>query len=158
MAGRKIKYTRVGLRKAVERYFDSISRTVTLTEKAPTGEKDEYGHKVYEDRPVLNKAGEEVRVTEYLVPPTEAGLCLALGIHRSTWSNYCDKEQHPEFFDTTSRARGRLRAYLEEQALTRNNVKGVVFLLEMEEARRAADTPRDDSVEIRFVEMEEEQA
>ena len=35
-----------------------------------------------------------------------------------------------EFSDTTTRARGRLRAYLEQQLLVRKDVKGIIFDLQ----------------------------
>lgn len=130
--GRPKKYTSRTLEKAVERYFDSISREIEMTEKVDTGQCDTFGHKIYEDKPVCNKRGEPVKITEYLVPPTVGGLCEALGIHRSTWAEYCNPDQHPEFSDTTTRARGRLREYLEQQLLIRSgrDVKGVIFSLQ----------------------------
>lgn len=126
------KYTERTLRKAVEKYFDSITREKTVTEMIPTGEKDKMGHMIYEARPVVNRLGEPVIVTEYLVPPSVGDLSEFLGIHRSTWDNYCDPEKHPEFFDTTTRAMGRIHAYLERESLTRQgkDLKGVLFNLE----------------------------
>lgn len=126
------KYSKKGLRVAVERYFDSITREVILTEKKATGRYDEKGHMIFEDVPVENRLGKKVVVTEYLIPPSEGGLSAFLGIHRSTWWNYCDSEKHPEFFDTTSYARGRIHAYLEQESLTRQgkDLKGVLFNLE----------------------------
>lgn len=126
------KYTERTLKKAVEAYFDSITREVPLTENVDTGEKDRSGHKIYEVKPVYNKRGEQVTITEYLVPPTVGGLCEHLKIHRSTWAEYSDPEIHPEFSDTTTRARGRMREYLEQQLLTRpgKDIKGVIFSLE----------------------------
>ena len=102
------KYTPNTLKKAVNGYFDSISRLVPLTEKRNTGRKDSDGHVIYEEVPVLKH----------------------LGIHRSTWADYCDAQLHPEFSDTTTHARGRMRAWLEEQLLTRKDVKGIVFDLQ----------------------------
>ena len=128
--GRPKKYTERTLRKAVEEYFDSITREVAMTEKVDTGQKDADGHKIFENVPVINKRGEQVKITEYLVPPTVGGLCEHLGIHRSTWAEYCDENAHPEFSDTTTHARGRMRAWLEEQLLTRKDVKGIVFDLQ----------------------------
>lgn len=124
------KYTPNTLKKAVNDYFDSISRLVPLTEKKNTGRKDGDGHVIYEEVPVLNRLGAQATVLEYLVPPTVGGLCEHLGIHRSTWADYCDAQQHPEFSDTTTHARGRMRAWLEEQLLTRKDVKGIVFDLQ----------------------------
>lgn len=127
---RPTKYTRKKLAEAVDRYFGSITRVVTVTELIETGERDEKGHRILERRTVTNSLGEEAKVEEYIVPPTVGGLCQYLGIHRSTWAEYCDPEKHPEFSDTTTRARGRLRAYLEQQLLVRKDVKGIIFDLQ----------------------------
>ena len=123
--GRPKKYTERTLRKAVEAYFDSITREVGMTEKVDTGRKDSSGHKIFENVPVINKRGEQVKYTEYLVPPTVGGMCEYLEIHRSTWAEYCDESLHPEFSDTTTRTRGRMREYLEQQLLIRKDVKGI---------------------------------
>ena len=124
------KYTKKSLAAAVERYFASITRIVPVTELVETGERDDKGHKIYERRPVVNSLGEEAKVEEYIVPPTVADLCQFLGIHRSTWADYCDEDLHPEFSDTTTCARGRIRGYLERQLLTRKDVKGIIFDLQ----------------------------
>ncbi len=130
MAGREKKYTPKSLEKAVGNYFMSISRTQPVTEPVWTGELDERGHKVYELQPVMNDLGEIMTHREYAIPPTVSGLCQYLGIHRATWARYCDPEQYPEFCDTTTRARGCLRAYLEEQLLIRKDVRGIIFDLQ----------------------------
>ena len=115
--GRPKKYTKKGLEKAVEGYFASISRTVDA--------RDEDGE------PMLNDAGEAIRVTQYVRPPSVGGLCLYLGIDRSTWQNYADRELHPEFQEITAYARMCMEAYLEEQLLTREkNVQGLIFNLQ----------------------------
>lgn len=116
-AGRPKKYTKKGLGKAVEGYFASISRKVRVL--------DEDGEAVYND------VGESIWVTEYISPPTVSGLCLYLGIDRSTWQNYADRELHPEFQEITAYAKMRMEAYLEEQLLTREkNVQGLIFNLQ----------------------------
>lgn len=124
------KFTAAKLRKEVERYFDSISRTITVKEKKDSGERDKDGHVVWEFVDIINDLGEPLRKREYIVPPTVGGLCDYLGIHRSTWNDYCNPELHPEFSDTTTRARGSMRAYLETELLTRKDVKGVIFDLQ----------------------------
>lgn len=131
-AGRKRKYTPKALDAAVEHYFRTISRIVKVTEPVDSGMKDDKGHIVYENKPVLNQLGGEIKRLEYLIPPTVGGLCEALGIHRSTWSDWCDVRKHPEYADTTTRARGYLRAYLEQELLTRSgkDIKGIVFDLQ----------------------------
>ncbi len=128
--GRPRKYNKKTLEAATRRYFASITRIVTVTELVETGERDSHGHKIYEKRAIINSLGEEARVEEYIVPPTVGGLCRFLGIHRSTWAEYCDREEHPEFSDTTTYAQGRMRGYLEQQLLTRKDVKGVIFDLQ----------------------------
>lgn len=101
-AGRPKKYTKKGLETAVEGYFSSISR-------------DE----------------REAWEAEYKRPPTVSGLCLYLGIDRSTWQNYADPKLHPEFREITAYAKMRMEAYLEEQLLTREkNVQGLIFNLQ----------------------------
>lgn len=130
--GARKKYTAKALEKAVERYFASISRSKTVTEKQPTGDKDSYGHDILEDMPVLNGLGEPVVVTEYLVPPTVGGLAAFLGVHRSTWNAWCDGSVYPEYRDVTQDATSRIHAYLEQESLTRpgKDLKGVLFSLE----------------------------
>ena len=128
--GRPKKYTEKTLTREVRRYFDSISREVTVTEKTDSGRKDSKGHVIWEDRPVTNKLGENITVTVYAVPPTVGGLCTFLGIHRSTWFDYCDPGIHPELAAITAEARGIMQAWLEEQLLTRKDVKGIVFDLQ----------------------------
>lgn len=122
------KYTGRTLAKAVKRYFDSISRDAVVTEKKPTGELDKYGHMIFEDVPVVNRLGETMTRVEFILPPTVGGLCVALGIHRSTWSDYGKKA---EFADTVAYAGGLMRAWLDEQSLTRpgKDVRGVEFNL-----------------------------
>ena len=127
--GKEKKYTPKTLEKAVRRYFASISRIVTVTERKPTGEKDDKGHEIYQDVPVINSLGEEMKELQYLTPPTVGGLSDFLGIHRDTWNSYCHK---PEYSDTTTYAQGRMHAYLERESLTRQgkDLKGVLFNLE----------------------------
>ena len=124
------KFTAAKLRKEVERYFDSISRTITVKEKQDSGERDKDGHVVWEFVDIINGLGEPLKRREFIIPPTVGGLCEFLGIHRSTWNDYCNPELHPEFSDTTTRARGSMRAYLETELLTRKDVKGIIFDLQ----------------------------
>lgn len=119
------KYNEKALFEAVKTYLLKISRTVPLTEQVKTGEKDKYGHVVCCDSPVYNELGEEVFTTEYIVPPTVGGLCVALDISLSTWEGYAKKyPKVADFFNT------RRLAYLQEQVVTRKNVRGILFDLE----------------------------
>ena len=127
--GRPRRYTPAAMHRALEEYFGSISREITVTEEIYTGERDEKGHLIPVLVPVKNRAGEEMKRIEYVIPPTVGGICEHLGIDRSTWENYC---QRKEFFRTTTHARERLRAYLESELLTREgkNVRGIIFNLQ----------------------------
>ena len=121
------------LRSAVEAYFRSISRTVTVQEQYNTGEKDGWGHFIYGLRDVENDDGEKIRRREYAVPPTEAGLIDYLGISRDTWRRYCDPEKNPQFALTVKYAQDQLIGYLEQELLMRpaKTLKGVETTLEM---------------------------
>lgn len=120
------------LERAVEKYFKSITREIRLTENKPTGQKDKDGHMIYEQVDIINGLGKPVTVTEYIVPPSVFDLCEFLKISESTWNNYCDGTKHPEFLGTTTRTRGRMRAWNEQQLLTRSgkDLKGIIFNLE----------------------------
>lgn len=124
------KYDPKTLEKKVNKYFKSISREVEVKEKVDSGERDAEGHVIYDFVPMINQLGKPVTVTEYIVPPSIADLALYLGIHRSTWTNYC---KDPEYFDTTTRARGRIFAYLNRELLTRSgkDIAGIKFDLEV---------------------------
>lgn len=130
--GRPRKYTKKSLKEALEEYFRSISRTVTLTERVASGKKDEYGHEIYETKPVLNDDGKPIKARQFEIPPTVGGICEYLGIHRSTWADYCDKDSHPEFQEITSWAKETIHAYLETALLGRSgkDLKGVIFTLQ----------------------------
>jgi len=126
--GREKKYKSAkSLSEAVNAYFAAISRTVTATEQYDTGERDGDGHRVYGHRPILNDDGIEIRYVEYVKPPTIGGLCGYLHIHRSTWAEYCNR---PEYASPTTGARERVREWLEEQLVTRRDVRGIIFDLQ----------------------------
>ena len=95
-AGRPKKYTKKKLREETERYFRSISRTIPA--------RDDTGGII------RNDDGDEIQLLQYVVPPSIAGLCLQLGIDRSTWQNYADPTLHPELADVAAEARARIEA------------------------------------------------
>ncbi|MBQ3529544.1 MAG: hypothetical protein IJA47_03520 [Oscillospiraceae bacterium] len=131
--GQPKAYTPRTLRKAVDRYFASISRVVEVKEPIPTGQLDKYGHPIVEYVPVENSLGEKVFTTEYLIKPSRAGLARFLGIHRSTWDNYRDQpETYPEFQEIVEDAEDKIFAWTHEQLLSRSgrDVKGIVVELE----------------------------
>lgn len=109
--GRPRKYTARGFQKAVKKYFHSISVEVVNEE-------------------VRNINGDPITRIMYAIPPTISGLCLALGIDRSTWQNYADPVENPEYAKVCESVRLRIEAYLEEQLLTREkSVQGIIFNL-----------------------------
>lgn len=113
--GRKIHEK--GLREAIERYFRSISRTIPA--------RDDTGGII------RNDDGEEIKVVQFVVPPSVTGMCLYLGIDRSTWQNYADAALHPELAGICQGARTRIEAYLEQELLTREKgVQGIIFNLQ----------------------------
>jgi len=111
------KYGRRELKRAIDEYFAGISIDVPVTD--------------LKGEPIINKLGEELKRTRYLVPPTVNGLCLKLGIERSTFQNYGDKKLHPELYDIVADARMRFELYLEEELITRTkgSVNGLIFNL-----------------------------
>lgn len=115
--GRPKEYkTAAALRRAVDKYFRSISATVEL--------KDGNGD------PVLNMDGKPVVKTVYFVTPTEPALCIYLGITTRTWRNYANHQLRPEFEEITEETKTRFMAYLVEQSLIREKgVQGVIFNL-----------------------------
>lgn len=130
-AGRPKKYkTAAALWKAVEGYFTSISRTETAAEWVDTGEKDAWGHPVKELQEMKTDKGEPITYRRYVLPPTVSGLCQALGIHRSTWWEYCDGDKYPEFQDVVTMAQERICGWNEEQLVTRKDVRGIIFALQ----------------------------
>ena len=124
------KYTKKALREAVERYFDSITREVDLTEKVDSGKRDSYGHVIYDTVKIKNKLGEVAKATEYLVPPTLGGLCAFLMINQSTWSRWSNKDDYPQYEEIIAQTKERLLTWRQEQVLLRKDVKGLIWDLE----------------------------
>ncbi len=122
------KYTPEELRAALERYFESICRTVDAEDR--NGE------------PLTNDRGEVIRRVQYVVPPSVSGLCLSLGIGRSEWREYLDAEKHPLHAKEAELAAERIEAYLEGELVTRGTgVQGLIFNLQNNYGyRRGGDT------------------
>lgn len=114
-AGRPRKYSKKTLKEAVDRYFKSISTEAPL--------KDERG------RTIKDRNGQAVRMIKYFTPPSVTGLCLALGIDRSTWQNYA--ADGAETAEVCAEARAVIELYLEEQLVTKEkSVQGIIFNLQ----------------------------
>lgn len=114
--GRPKKYTPNTFYKAVNHYFRRISTVVPVLD--PLGNE------------IMDVNNRPIERTVYVIPPTISGLCLEIGIDRSTWQNYADPEQNPEHAAVCEEVRLRIEAYLNEQLLTREkSVQGVIFNL-----------------------------
>lgn len=88
--------TPVALKRAVNRYFGSISREIEITEMKWNGKYDEKGKPVYIPETVMNMLGEPARKIEYMVKPSIQGLCKFLGICKDTWAEYSKREGYAE--------------------------------------------------------------
>lgn len=128
MAQQKKYKTAKELQEAVERYFRSISYQKPVIVDTLTGFVDDHGHAEVK-RVALRRGpdgtGEFVTVTEWLEPPSLAGLCLSLGISKETWSNYTHDEK---LKSVTERARLVLEEYWQGR-LDGKGAHGAQFVL-----------------------------
>lgn len=126
---RQKKYTAATLGKTCERYFAAITRRVKVTEMVDSGKRDDKGHVILIPVPVKNTLGEEVEVTEYIIPPSMHELYAALGIDKSTWSRYMAEGE--DYARVGTWVYERMKAWNEHEMLTREgkNLKGILFNL-----------------------------
>ncbi len=134
---KKKRYSCRSLLEGVDGYFASISRTVEARERV------EVGSKSFEERPILNDAGQPIRYREYVVPPTIWGLCEYLGISQSQWNRYCDRSEHPELQEAVQRAAGLMREWKEQALLTRKDVRGIIYHMQNHLGGLEADSDRE---------------
>ena len=128
MAGRPKKYTAAEFEAAVGQYFRSILRTEVMTERVTVMED---GVPVEHVMEIRNDEGEPMMRERWLRPPSVSGLCLALGIDRSTWQNYASKKRNPRHAPVCAEAKMRIECYLEELLSTKEkSVQGIIFNLE----------------------------
>lgn len=113
--GRPRKYdTENQFLKAVNKYFRSISTEITL--------------KGLDGNEIISEDGKPMKRVIYPVPPSISGLCLYIGIDRSTWQNYAKDERYKSVCEG---ARLIIESYMEEQLMTREkNVQGIKFNLQ----------------------------
>lgn len=121
---RKIETARQ-LRKAIQAYFESISYYVDATIAVDSGERDAYGHAIMIQVKAVNQKGETPKVLRWIEAPSVLGLCLHLGIHRSTWARW---EQQPELAEACADAKMVIEHYLEGR-LEERHVQGTIFNL-----------------------------
>lgn len=126
--GRPRKFKSViELEKAIQYYFDSITKTELAFNTIVSGYEDEEKKKpIYEKVPVLNNAGEQVTNTTYFEIPSITGLCLHIGTTRETWKQY---ESLKGFSDSIKRAKTWIEKYNVEQLYRRDQVTGIIFNL-----------------------------
>lgn len=137
--GRPRKYkTARALERAIENYFGSISYDEPVfvrgaektrwdeSQQAEVPVLDSYGHKIYEQKPLLLKDGTQAIRTVWIETPSIEAMCLHLGISTTTWTAY---EKTEEFLGATSRARGRILAYLQERLDSGKGTNGAKFRL-----------------------------
>lgn len=120
MAEKKYK-SAAALRASCEEYFRSISRTVTASERVPTGEIDKYGHDIFESRDIFNDDGAPIQYIEYAVPPSITALCIYLGISRETWRRYISTDEKWSAVGTW--VKQKIRSFLLHELMTRT--KGI---------------------------------
>lgn len=126
------------LRREIDAYFLSISRTVAVTERVPTGALDKYGHPLFSEEPVKNDAGEVIVRREYVIAPRMTALRLHLAISAATWGRYAsgemgrDDAERAEFIRVCEQARDRIEDWLRGEKLTRTKgLAGVLHELEV---------------------------
>jgi hypothetical protein len=126
--GRPRNYkTPAAFRKAVETYFDAITRERKLTEWVDGGERTNKGKPIMVERDVLGLDGQPVMVIDYITPPTMPALLLSIGVSKTTWHEYRSRGGYAEVCED---AKLRIEAYLAEQAVLRDKPTGVLFTLE----------------------------
>lgn len=136
--GRKKKYgTAKELEQAVDAYWNSISYEKPAVVSTPTGEVDERGGIKYATKLLAMNAdgsvnfdgtGKPKTITEYLEPPSVAGLCIFLGVSKETWADYARDEK---LSPVCARFKLRLERYLLGRLNSEKgkNVQGIIFNL-----------------------------
>lgn len=100
--GRPCTYTPEKWRDAVYNYYRSITYEEPLYKLIETGHFNAKGKPLYEREPLMiERDGKTVQATKtsFTEPPTAQKLCLALGIHKDTFTNYQNKEEYKPVCD-----------------------------------------------------------
>ena len=121
----KVFPTAADLEKAVNKYFDEITRFVTVKEDYIYGYNED-GEPIIRQREALNKFGEPVVVEQFLVKPSVIAMCVKLGITRAALSLY--RTYGEDYLDTITRACARIEAYKVEQLEDKSKAtNGIIF-------------------------------
>lgn len=116
------------LRRGVERYFASITYERDVVVYRPEiREKDGEDVLVKVPEYLLNKDGEPVQETVWLMEPSIEDLCLSLGVSDTTWGNYMKDET---LGPVAQAAKAAIRARLVQLLNTRNSTHGIEFNLQ----------------------------
>ncbi|MBP3633157.1 MAG: hypothetical protein J6J43_01120 [Oscillospiraceae bacterium] len=139
-AGREKKYSAAMLERECDAYFASISYLEPIKRKVPATDpsgvllKDDKGHQLYKMEPVYTSDGKEAKQTMWTEPPSIMGLCMFLGIHRTTFYRYGemdgDDEESQRFRNTVTRAQGRVEAYAISKLEDKSAARGAIFNLQ----------------------------
>lgn len=143
--GRPRKMTARAMKKKIDAYFDAIRAEKPMYVKVPVMTEDDYGRKL----PVLDAFGHEKMMFEQVVtadgkpatetiwiePPSIIGLCMAIGVDRTTFYRWCNPGDEPdegekEFCNIATRARGRIEAYLTAKTEEKCAARGAIANLE----------------------------
>ena len=130
---RKTYETAEALEKAVQAYFDSISRLEIVKIPKETEKRDEYGHKIVKLVAVKGENGQKIRKRVFYVPPEIFGLTTALGISTDTWRRYGEDEKLSE---VVSWAEELMEGWKNRELLQRENKRTSGLIYEMERNHR----------------------
>lgn len=106
-------------------YFASISYAVPMLRKEPVLSEygypmlDAYGHVQYRYVPVVTADGEEATELHWTEPPSIQGLCLYLGIDKSTFARYMHPEQDDPESQRLAQAAATAKAQVEVYLISR---------------------------------------
>lgn len=132
----RLKYDPETFESEVEKYFKKITHSVPqyfyeTAEREEDGEVitvlNRKGEPAMYKKPLLDEAGEQIILTEYIKPPSITAIQNFLGISAQTWSKY---EKKKTYVEAITYARARVREYLESEIVTRKTqTNGLQFAI-----------------------------
>lgn len=139
--GRPRKMTARALKKKINAYFDAIRAEKPMMRREPvlqadgTPALDAFGHEKMVYKPVITADGKPATETIWTEPPSIIGLCMAIGVDRTTFYRWCNPgdepgEEEKEFCNIATRARGRIEAYLTAKTEEKSAARGAIANLE----------------------------
>ena len=135
----KKRYTAKALRRACDAYYASISykapamREEIVLKEDGSPELDYYGHPKRRYVQIVTSDGQAAEITKWTEQPSVAGLCIWLGINRSTLMRYGtydpDRPQSAELCEIVQAAKARIEAYLSQKLEEKGAANGTKFSL-----------------------------